>query len=161
MASNLGSADTTAPYLISWNSALASNGSHTILAEARDAANNVSTTSVVVNVSNGGAPTLALLLDFDGSDDYARVADADALSFGNGTADTPLTIEAWIRPDAWPASSSWWASGARRRPGLRVQVVCRVDGPAARHPRPQRERAGIRLHGQSVGAGGQPGITWR
>ena len=32
-------------------------------------------------------------------DDYARVADVAALSFGNGTADTPLTMEMWIRPD--------------------------------------------------------------
>jgi hypothetical protein len=54
---------------------------------------------VVVNVSNGG-PSSPFYVDFDGSDDYARVADADALSFGNGAADTPLTIEAWIRPDS-------------------------------------------------------------
>ena len=129
MASNLGSADTTAPYLIAWNSALASNGSHTILAEARDAANNVSTTSVVVNVSNGGGPSSPFYVDFDGSDDYARVADADALSFGNGAADAPFTIETWIRPDSWPGKQQLvgkWGESAE--PGLRVQAVCRVDG---------------------------------
>ncbi|MEO5822544.1 MAG: LamG-like jellyroll fold domain-containing protein [Vicinamibacteraceae bacterium] len=99
---NLGSADTTAPYLISWNSTLVADGSHTILAEARDAANNLSTTSVVVTVNNS-TPTSPFYLDFDGVDDYARVADADALSFGNGATDAPLTIEAWIRPDAMAA----------------------------------------------------------
>ncbi len=42
---NLGAADTSAPYSVSWNTTTASNGSHTLRAIARDAATN-STTSV-------------------------------------------------------------------------------------------------------------------
>jgi hypothetical protein len=50
----LGAEDTTAPYSISWNTATASNGSHTLTAVARDAAGNKSTASPVsVTISNG------------------------------------------------------------------------------------------------------------
>ncbi len=54
-----GSADvTTAPYSISWNTATASDGSHTITAVARDAAGNVSPPSapVTVTVANNAPP---------------------------------------------------------------------------------------------------------
>ncbi len=56
----LGAEDTTAPYSISWNSATATNGTHTLTAVARDAAGN-STTSAAVNVtvSNSVADTTA------------------------------------------------------------------------------------------------------
>jgi hypothetical protein len=49
---NIGSADTTAPYTISWNTASVGNGSRVIRATARDAAGNTSTASITVNVSN-------------------------------------------------------------------------------------------------------------
>ena len=38
-------------------------------------------------------------LDLDGVDDFVDVPDSQFLSFGNGTADTPLTFELWFRPD--------------------------------------------------------------
>jgi hypothetical protein len=47
---NLGAEDTVSPYSISWNSTLASNGSHVLTAVARDAAGNTST-STAVNVT--------------------------------------------------------------------------------------------------------------
>jgi hypothetical protein len=51
---NLGAEDTSAPYSVSWNTASASNGSHTLTAIARDAAGNSTTTgSVTVTTSNG------------------------------------------------------------------------------------------------------------
>jgi hypothetical protein len=50
---NLGSADTTAPYSISWITQGAANGQHELRAVARDAAGNVTTsTSRVVTVNN-------------------------------------------------------------------------------------------------------------
>ena len=50
---NLGSADTSSPYSISWDTTTATNGSHTLTAVARDAAGNVTTSSArTVNVSN-------------------------------------------------------------------------------------------------------------
>jgi phosphatidylserine/phosphatidylglycerophosphate/cardiolipin synthase-like enzyme len=54
---NLGSEDTTAPYSVSWNTASATNGAHTLTAQARDAAGNTGVASPVsVTVSNGGTP---------------------------------------------------------------------------------------------------------
>ena len=50
--------DTSSPYSYSWNSASASNGSHTITAQATDKASNVATSSsVTVNVNNTVACT--------------------------------------------------------------------------------------------------------
>ena len=49
----LGSADTSAPYSITWNSTTAANGAHTLSARASDAAGNTTTaTGVAVTVSN-------------------------------------------------------------------------------------------------------------
>ena len=50
---NLGAEDTTAPYSVSWNTATAANGTHTLTARARDAAGNLTTSAAVtVTVSN-------------------------------------------------------------------------------------------------------------
>ena len=50
----LTSTDTTSPYEWSWNTATASNGSHSLVSKAYDAANNAGTSSTVtVTVSNG------------------------------------------------------------------------------------------------------------
>ena len=56
--SNLGSAATAAPYAVSWNTAQASNGSHTLTATATDSAGQSTTSSAVTvtvnNSSSGG-----------------------------------------------------------------------------------------------------------
>jgi len=50
---NLGAEDTTSPYGITWDTATASNGSHTLTAVARDAAaNSTTSTGVTVTVTN-------------------------------------------------------------------------------------------------------------
>jgi hypothetical protein len=36
-------------------------------------------------------------MTFDGVDEYVEVADADNLSFGNGTTDSPFSISAWVK----------------------------------------------------------------
>jgi Big-like domain-containing protein len=54
----LGADDTTAPYSISWNTATAGNGSHTLTAVARDAAGNRTTSDpVTVTVTDTPPPT--------------------------------------------------------------------------------------------------------
>jgi hypothetical protein len=54
---NGGGEDTAAPYSTAWNTTAWSNGSHTIVAVARDAAGNRTTSSpVTVTVSNGAPP---------------------------------------------------------------------------------------------------------
>jgi hypothetical protein len=55
---NLGAEDTAAPYMVSWNTASTTNGSHTLTALARDAAGNQTTSAAVsVTVSNAAADT--------------------------------------------------------------------------------------------------------
>ena len=95
----LGAADLVAPYTVSLDTTSLAEGTHAITAAARDAAGNVGTASVVVTVRNTVSMT-PHYVEFDGVNDYVQVADANALSFGNGTVDTPFTIELWLRPDA-------------------------------------------------------------
>ena len=54
---NLGAADTTSPYVISWNTTSVSDGSHTLRAVARDAAGNSTISAAVsLTVSNAAPP---------------------------------------------------------------------------------------------------------
>ena len=54
---NLGAEDTASPYSVSWNTTGAANGSHTLIAVARDAAGNVNTSAgVAVTVANDTTP---------------------------------------------------------------------------------------------------------
>ncbi len=52
---NVGSADTTSPYSVAWNSSLLPNGVHTITAMATDAAGNTATSSPVAISTNNTA----------------------------------------------------------------------------------------------------------
>ena len=53
----IGAEDTTPPFSISWNTATATNGTHTLTAAARDAAGNVTTsTPITITVANGSTP---------------------------------------------------------------------------------------------------------
>jgi hypothetical protein len=67
---NLGAEDTTSPYGINWNTALATNDIHTITARARDAAGNVSTSTISVTVNNPidtTAPSVSVTSPTDGA----------------------------------------------------------------------------------------------
>ena len=77
------------------------DGAHTITAgRARCGQQRRRPASVVVTVvADRRSPSTPHYLDLDGVDDYLQVADHDALSFGNGVVDTPLTFEIWFRPD--------------------------------------------------------------
>src|SRR5436309_844777 len=57
---NLGAEVTTGPYSMSWNTATASNGSHTLTAVARDAAGNTATSSAVNVTVDNVAPTVTI-----------------------------------------------------------------------------------------------------
>ena len=101
---NLGAADTTAPYSISWNTTQDPNGSHTLSAQASDPAGNSATASIAVTVANDGVPpTVAITAPTAGatvsgtvevtataSDDSAQVASVQFKLDGQnlGAADT-------------------------------------------------------------------------
>jgi hypothetical protein len=56
---NLGAEDMTSPYSNSWDTTTASNGSHTLMTLARDAAGNQTTsTAISVTVANNQAPAV-------------------------------------------------------------------------------------------------------
>ena len=58
---NLGAEDTSAPYEASWNTFVATNGSHTITAVARDAGGNLTTSSpITITVSNTSVSPVGL-----------------------------------------------------------------------------------------------------
>lgn len=110
---NLGTEDTVAPYSTTWNTVGSPNGSHTLLAVARDAAGNRTTSSsVTVNVSNAAAGSGGYGLRFfgTGTNDIDRVkirVDDPATTVAGPPADigsTDFTIEFWLNTtDGGPA----------------------------------------------------------
>ena len=92
---NLGAEDGTAPYSVSWNSTAVANGSHTLLARARDAAGNVTTSSpVTVTVANAQTPGLVAAWNFDetsGSVANDSSGNGNTATLLNGVARTPGT----------------------------------------------------------------------
>ncbi len=65
-SANLGAEDTTSPYGVSWDTTGVANGSHVLLARARDAAGNTTTSSpVAVTVSNVQVTGLAAAYAFN------------------------------------------------------------------------------------------------
>lgn len=81
---NLGTADTSAPYSVSWNTSGAANGSHTLRAVARDAAGNTTTSATrTVNVNNAST----------GGDDTDPVVSLTSPS-NNSTVDDTITVAA-------------------------------------------------------------------
>jgi hypothetical protein len=57
---NVGAADTSSPYSVSWNTAGASNGTHTITAVARDALGNSRTSAAVTVTVDNVAPAVSV-----------------------------------------------------------------------------------------------------
>jgi hypothetical protein len=93
---NLGAADTTSPYSISWNTTTASNGSHTLTAVASDAAGNTTTSAgVTVTVSNGGA---ILFGDsaIESTDDATNSGTMDSYRYTNSVAGTVTRLSVYV-----------------------------------------------------------------
>ncbi len=75
---NLGSEDTTAPYSIVWDTTVATNGTHTITAVARDAAANTTTATTITVTVDNRAPIVS-------------VADS-SVALAAGTTGTSLSV---------------------------------------------------------------------
>jgi hypothetical protein len=103
---NVGSEDTSSPYSISWDSRVATNGSHTITAVARDAAGNSTTSSSVSVTTNNttscstsstawannsfASQTSSFTFDFDATPSATGIDSLTGLSSGAATDFTSL-----------------------------------------------------------------------
>ncbi len=109
---NLGAPDTTAPYEVMWNTALASNAPHTLAARARDAAGNVMTSAIVgVTVLNVDTvpPTTPTNLVAQGS------VGVVSLAWGASTDDTGVVTYNVYRsasPSVATTAANWIAQPA-------------------------------------------------
>jgi poly(hydroxyalkanoate) depolymerase family esterase len=86
----LASTDTASPFVFTWNTASAANGSHALMAKAYDAASNIGVdndTSVTVSNATGGTTT-ATFSSIAAEDGYVK-ANADGSSPAVGTFTTP------------------------------------------------------------------------
>jgi glucose/arabinose dehydrogenase len=94
---NVGAEDTSAPYSAAWDTTTAANGSHEVTAEARDAAGNRRTSSIVpVTVDNTAPPPAAGLVG--------------AYSFNEGTG-TTLTDRSGTGNNGTISGATWSAAG--------------------------------------------------
>jgi glucose/arabinose dehydrogenase len=70
----IGSEDTTSPYGVSWNTTTVSSGTHTLAAQARDAAGNVATTSPITVTVDNQLPTGSVVINGGASATNSRTA---------------------------------------------------------------------------------------
>ncbi|WP_224367984.1 extracellular catalytic domain type 1 short-chain-length polyhydroxyalkanoate depolymerase [Hyalangium versicolor] len=87
----LADTDTAAPFVFTWNTAGVANGSHSLMAKAYDAANNIGTdndTSVTVSNASGGTTTTVSFSSISSEDGYVK-ANSDGSSPAVGTFTTP------------------------------------------------------------------------
>jgi hypothetical protein len=95
---NFGSLDTTSPYSVSWNTTTSSNGSHTVLAIAKDAAGNSTTSaSVTVTVSNIAPdttpPTVSMTAPANGATVSGTVSVTASASDNVGVASVQFQLD--------------------------------------------------------------------
>ena len=82
---NVGAADTSAPYSVSWDSRSVANGNRQVTAVARDAAGNSQTSGAVgVNVQNSGGPPAGGLVAAFGFEEGSGSSVGDGSGRGNG-----------------------------------------------------------------------------
>ena len=159
----IGAEDTAAPYSITWNTNAAANGSHTLAARARDAAGNVTTSSLLtVTVSNTGPATLVGAWGFDeGAGTTAADASGNALNgsisgatwttggkFGsalsfNGASDwvtvadnNALDLARAMTIEAWvkPTSLGGWTTAVLKEPGAGMAYSLHASDGSGKPP---------------------------
>jgi len=129
----VGSEDIEAPYETLWNTAGASNGSHTVSAVARDSAGHETTTSVVIAVSNDRVPpTVAFLSPTNGDPVAGAMALVATASDNVGVTSVQFLVDGVVSgaPDTGsPYHWSWDTEGAANGP----HTVTAVARDAAGH----------------------------
>jgi hypothetical protein len=91
---NLGTEQTTAPFVLSWNSATVPNGVHELAAVARDAASNQRNASVSVTVANDTtAPTVTVTSPADGATITGMITFGASASDDVGVVGVQFTLD--------------------------------------------------------------------
>ena len=97
---NLGAEVTSAPYSVFWNTATGTNGTHTLTAVARDAANNTTPSSTVtVTVQNAAPPPTTFLVGdqtVETKSDYNSAGLAEAFQSTATTTGTMTKISVYV-----------------------------------------------------------------
>ena len=102
----LGAEDTTAPYSVSWATATAANGSHTLTARARDAAGNA-TTSAAVTVTVNNTTTTGLVAAYGFEEGTGTTAGDGTANGLNGT----IGGATWVTAGKYGKALSFNGSG--------------------------------------------------
>jgi chitinase len=112
--------DTAAPFSVSWNSAAATNGSHTIVARAFDAAGNQGNSTIVVTVINAASdttpPTISILAPTSGSNVNNTVTVLASANDDFRVAKVELYVDGALKATATnaPFTTKWNARKAPR-----------------------------------------------
>jgi Big-like domain-containing protein/exo-rhamnogalacturonan lyase-like protein len=114
---NLGIEDTASPYSVTWNTATASNGSHTVSARARDAAGNSSTASVTVTVNNPDTtpPTVSISAPANAATVIGTITVSATASDNNGVVGVQFQLDGvnlGAEDTTSPYSVSWNSTSA-------------------------------------------------
>lgn len=136
---NLGTADTSAPFAISWNTRTAGNGTHSLRAVARDAAGNSRTSSVrrvtVNNVASDGAPpAISLSAPSAGANVSGQVTVSANASDNIGVASVQFMLNGVNlgSPDTTaPYAVSWNTAGAANGPHVLSAIARDTAGNIA------------------------------
>ena len=97
---NLGAEDTEAPYGITWNSATAINGAHTITAVARDAAGNERVAVATVTSLNTSSAALGLVAAFGFEKQESGKVSDDSGNHHDGAISGGATLDAGLHGSA-------------------------------------------------------------
>ena len=128
---NLGPADTSSPFAISWTTTGASNGSHVLRAVARDAAGNVTTsasrTVTVSNVADTTSPSVSLSAPASGATVSGTVTMSATASDNVGVASVQFTLDGTnLGPaDTTSPFSISWNTGATANGPHTLRAVAR------------------------------------
>ena len=111
----LGAEDTTGPYSISWDSTTANSGSHTLSAQARDAAGHVTTSSTVSVTIDNTAPTVSMTAPANGSTPSGMVTVSATASDNRGVVGVQFLLDGvplGTEDTTGPYSISWDSTAA-------------------------------------------------
>ena len=121
--------DTSSPYTFTWNTATASNGSHTLLAVAADAAGNTTSTTISASVNNPAAdmtpPVVAIVTPTSGATVSGNVSVKVNTSDNVGVSRVELYVDGALKATSTtaPFTTTW---NARKAPVGTHTLQCKA-----------------------------------